>query len=217
MNSNIFNIEGEYLSIIDALEESGGELTPELEEALAINAENRDRKMQAYVNVIKQKQADIALAKDEINRLRELSQSNEKVIKRLKDTLLQALEVFDLRNNKGNLYHKLPNAIMYARTKEIFEVKYETIGAEEEETFEDVLDFLVTDKLDAVQFESVKDALDKYGIPNVTYKVAASKDKFKEVIAGIEKYSDDTIEKEEKLAYLNNFAELKEVQFLTIR
>ena len=217
MNSNIFNIEGEYLSIIDALEESGGELTPELEEALAINAENRDRKMQAYVNVIKQKQADIALAKDEINRLRELSQSNEKVIKRLKDTLLQALEVFDLRNNKGNLYHKLPNAIMYARTKEIFEVKYETIGAEEEETFEDVLDFVVTDKLDAVQFEAVKDALDKYGIPNVTYKVAASKDKFKEVIAGIEKYSDDTIEKEEKLAYLNNFAELKEVQFLTIR
>lgn len=45
---SIFNIEAEYLAIMQELEFNAGELTPELDTALEINKINFKDKMKAY-------------------------------------------------------------------------------------------------------------------------------------------------------------------------
>lgn len=216
MNSNIFQIESEYLQIIDAIEANDGEITPELEELLTINEENRDRKMEAYINVIRQKQADIELAKDEIDRLRKLSESNDKAINRLKQVLLKALETFDLRNKTGNLSHRLPNGLIYTRTTEAVELKVETLTYDEAELYPDVVNFVINQKLSKEQFDIVKEALEKVDIDYVNYNIVPSKTAFKNVFTSLYTIEDEETRNKEA-ERLRNFAVIKENVSLTIR
>ena len=66
---NIFEIEQDLLSIFDEIEENEGELTPELEEKLAITQENFKNKVESYINLIKIKDGEINTISEEINRL----------------------------------------------------------------------------------------------------------------------------------------------------
>lgn len=48
----IFKIAQEFLDLLNEIEELEGELTPELEERLKINAENMSSKMEGYCKLI---------------------------------------------------------------------------------------------------------------------------------------------------------------------
>lgn len=91
--ATLFNITAEQKRINDALMESGGELTPELEEALVINAENFAVKAEGYAISIHQFEAYAEAADAEIKRLMALKESAQGAVKRLKDNLAYGMEV----------------------------------------------------------------------------------------------------------------------------
>lgn len=91
--ATLFNITAEQRRINDALMESGGELTPELEEALIINAENFAVKVEGYATSIHQFEAFAEAADAEIKRLTALKKSAQGAVKRLKDNLAYGMEV----------------------------------------------------------------------------------------------------------------------------
>ena len=92
--ASIFDINEEYLKIIQELEESGGEITPELEERLNITREQLESKLKAYYAIIKQNEALIDLSKDEKNRLNDRQKAKENLIDRLKKIVAYTVEQF---------------------------------------------------------------------------------------------------------------------------
>jgi len=92
--ANLFNIEEKYLSIVTQLEDNDGELTPELETALAITHDELIEKIKSYYYVIKTKEAEIETAKNEVERLKGAMTTRKNLIDRLKKAVDQAVELF---------------------------------------------------------------------------------------------------------------------------
>lgn len=100
MALNLYNIEREYIELTELLIENGGELTPELEERLAINSEQIEQKGRGYGFVIKQLANDIKTIKEEKKRLDSLLKSRENASKRLKEVLTNAMNLHDITEIK---------------------------------------------------------------------------------------------------------------------
>jgi len=98
--SNIYQIEKDYLSITDQLIESGGDLTPELEMALAINKVELENKARGYGFVIKSLENDVDNIDGEIKRLNALKTSRTKAIDILKDTVKNAMNLYGIEEIK---------------------------------------------------------------------------------------------------------------------
>lgn len=94
MTPSLFKITSEQFRINDMLMETGGELTPELEEALIINAENFQLKVEGYATSIHRFDALEEAADAEIKRLTAIKKSAQGAKKRLKDTLAYAMDTF---------------------------------------------------------------------------------------------------------------------------
>ena len=65
MKQSLYNIVEEQRYTLSEIEDMGGELTPELEEQLVINAHQLESKSIAYLEVIKDREAYINNAKEE--------------------------------------------------------------------------------------------------------------------------------------------------------
>ena len=100
-NRSIFKIQQEYFDLSNLLEETGGELTEELEELLVQNAEDFKKKAESYVGIIKSKNARINLLEDEIKRCQALKKSTENAVDKLETILLNALKLFGYQDKKG--------------------------------------------------------------------------------------------------------------------
>lgn len=100
---NVFDIIVEYDSLVKQIEELGGEITPEIAEKLNINQDELEKKIKAYYYIIKTKEAEIQLAKDEQERLMDVRKAKENVIKRLKKTVDLAVEVFGVVKPKATV------------------------------------------------------------------------------------------------------------------
>ena len=94
MKTNLYTIETEYLTLMAQIEEAEGELTPEMEEALQINEAQLQGKSVAYLHIISTREGLNAQAKAEIKRLQAFVKANDNLIDRLKDRLLQAVNLF---------------------------------------------------------------------------------------------------------------------------
>ena len=94
--SNIYKIETEYRDIISVLVENGGELTPEIEQALQINQKDLYRKSESYAYAIKELSGEIDIIKSEIERLQALISKRDKSICRMKETVLKAMELYEI-------------------------------------------------------------------------------------------------------------------------
>lgn len=88
---SLFNINQEYDQLIDALMDNGGEVTPELEEALKINAEELETKLHNYHYAIKHLEGNILVVKEEIERLKDKTTSASKIIDKLKEVIKNAI------------------------------------------------------------------------------------------------------------------------------
>lgn len=97
---NIYQIQQDYLSITNELIESGGELTPELETALAINKQELQNKGINYGYVIKSLESDISIIDEEIKRLNALKQSRIKTTELLKNTIKDAMQLYGIEELK---------------------------------------------------------------------------------------------------------------------
>lgn len=97
---NIYQIEQEYLVLSNDIIEAGGEITPELETALAINKEQLQNKGINYGFVIKSLENDISTIEEEIKRLNALKSSRTKTTELLKSTIKQAMQLYGIEELK---------------------------------------------------------------------------------------------------------------------
>ena len=95
-NMTLYHITSEQLRINELLEESGGELTPEIEEALMLNAENFEIKADGYIESISRYKALAEAADVRIKEMQRIKKTSENIEKRLKERLLQAMVVMDV-------------------------------------------------------------------------------------------------------------------------
>ena len=94
MKKTLYEITESALVIYENLEENGGELTPEIEEALAINEGEIQSKGIAYIEIIGQTESYVSRVDEEIKRLQSIKKRNVKLTDRLKESLLIAQETF---------------------------------------------------------------------------------------------------------------------------
>ena len=94
MKQSLYNIIEEQRYTLAEIEDMAGELTPELEERLIINAHQLESKSIAYLEVIKDREAYVNSAKEEIKRLQSIVKVNENLVDRLKSSLLIAVKTF---------------------------------------------------------------------------------------------------------------------------
>ncbi len=94
MNKNIFEIRKDYLEIIREIEDLEGEVSPETLLKLQINESERAEKAEAYVFVIRKKEAKIEMCKRHIEHCKKVMQAEEKGINYLKTVLKSAVHTF---------------------------------------------------------------------------------------------------------------------------
>jgi hypothetical protein len=110
MDKSLFQIENELLAIENQLAESGGELTPELEQALEIGQQELKQKSFNYCKYIRSLEAQIDSAKTYEEQIRNYKKSKQRVIERLKMALKNAVinfdtietEIFKISNRKSS-------------------------------------------------------------------------------------------------------------------
>ena len=90
----LYNINNDYLELISQVEEAEGVLTPELEQALTINKSELEVKSIAYIEIIKQRESLNERIDIEIKRLQALKKSNDTLVSKLKNNLLNAVNLF---------------------------------------------------------------------------------------------------------------------------
>jgi len=232
---NIFNIQAKYAAIAAELDNLDGELTPELEKELAINEQERDDKMEAYAYIIKESEANSVIIKDEIARLNKLVKSNTSKVQRLKNTIMDALELFGLYGKSGNLSHKLPyHSLFTCKTVAVnllvdkIDVNSDIVN-DEPGLFKFKLNNFIT-------FKQVKELQKLFNSPNssfseledIDFNVELNKADFKLRIAELESIVHEFDVSEEvdtdsynavmyKLNLLNELATIVKKQSLTIR
>jgi len=98
MKKSLYNIEQEYLEIANQLED--GELSPELEAALAINEQQLQGKAVAYAYVIKEAEDTVSIIDQEIKRLTALKKVEQNKVTRLKETISNAMNLYGITEIK---------------------------------------------------------------------------------------------------------------------
>jgi len=91
---NLFNIQQQYLSLANQLSE--GEVTPELEQELAINESQLQEKAVNYGYVIKQLGHEVNAVNEEIKRLTDIKKRNEKAIERMETAISNAMQLYGI-------------------------------------------------------------------------------------------------------------------------
>lgn len=91
---NLYELTAEQARIESLLEENGGEITPEIEEALTLTAEALPRKVDGYGVLIRQFAAAEAACDAEIKRLQGLKKTAQNAQRGMKDRILYAMQTF---------------------------------------------------------------------------------------------------------------------------
>lgn len=94
-NFTIYQIAAEYRHLETLLMENGGEITPEIEDALAINEANLTTKAENYALLIRKHEGLQDVVDAEIKRLQAIKKSSSNLVARLKESLsfgMQACE-----------------------------------------------------------------------------------------------------------------------------
>ncbi len=90
----LLNIRKEYTDLISQIEENEGELTPEMEQALAINRQELAEKSLAYVEFLGNLEAQNNRIDEEIRRLQQLKRHNQQMLTFLQKGLVRAVQEF---------------------------------------------------------------------------------------------------------------------------
>lgn len=103
---SLYDLTSEYRLICEALEENGGEITPEIEAMLAINADNFVMKAENYCEIIAKYLQMAENAKQRVEVFQRIEKVAKNTATRMKERLAQAMEEYDLPKVEVGL-HKL--------------------------------------------------------------------------------------------------------------
>lgn len=93
---NIYQIQNEYLLLINQIIENGGEITPQQELNLQITRDQLQDKGTNYAFVIKKLDAECDIIDAEIKRLSELKKVRQNACERLKNNISHAMQIFEV-------------------------------------------------------------------------------------------------------------------------
>ena len=93
---SLYDLTTEHHLIMDAIEEAGGEITPEIEAMLAINAENFLTKAEGYAEIISKYTILAENAKTRKAQCDRVQKIAENAVKRIKERIAQAMEEYNL-------------------------------------------------------------------------------------------------------------------------
>lgn len=93
---SLYDLTSEYTLICEALEENGGEITPEIEAMLAINEENFLTKAEGYAEIIAKYTILAENAKARKARCERVQKVAENTVKRMKERIAQAMDTYGL-------------------------------------------------------------------------------------------------------------------------
>lgn len=96
MKQSLFKISTDMQMIINHLIDNGGELTPEVEQALEITQVQLEGKAVSYATVIRAMEYDNATIDAEIKRLQGIKKTRTNAVDRLKTALTNAMIQFDI-------------------------------------------------------------------------------------------------------------------------
>ena len=111
---SLFEIGNEYLEIYHLLEDNGGEITPEIETALAINKSNLQEKSQNYISLIKEIEGRSRTVEIEIKRLQALKKRNDTFVLKLKENIANAMRMLEIDEIRTDL-----NKINFRKSKSV--------------------------------------------------------------------------------------------------
>lgn len=94
MEKSLYKITQKQQELFDFILEAEGEITPDVEESLKINAENFETKARSYIWMIKKLESENVTISHELERLKRIEKRNDKLIDRLKESMKMALEIF---------------------------------------------------------------------------------------------------------------------------
>lgn len=101
---NLYEITQQQQELNNLLEESYGELTPELEQALELNLDNFSAKAEGYVKAIKNYKAESDAIAEEIKRLQEKKKVCENAVNRMKTALSTSMYIFGMNKVQAGLF-----------------------------------------------------------------------------------------------------------------
>ncbi len=97
---SMYQIRGEHLGLLKLIEEAEGELTPEIEQAMILTADEFEEKAISYGYVVKMHEDVEEILDKEIKRLTALKQKAAKRADKFKDTLDKAMKEFKIEKIK---------------------------------------------------------------------------------------------------------------------
>lgn len=98
----LFQLSADMVAIEDALWENGGELTPELEQALQETEQSLAKKADGYYSLIHSFASKKDVIKAEIGRLNKLMKVAENAEKRIRQHLCETMGMFGIEKLEGN-------------------------------------------------------------------------------------------------------------------
>jgi len=99
-NLSLFEIESQYRLLADTLIEAGGELTDGMETALQINKTDLETKARSYGYVVLDLESEVEQIEAQIKRLSAMKSARNKTIERLKETVSNAMQLFEISEVK---------------------------------------------------------------------------------------------------------------------
>lgn len=120
--ASIYNITAELEDIFLELEENGGELTPELEERLAITQDNLKSKLDGYRKAYTVLNLEAESCKKEEQRLAVLRKTKENNAERLKGVMLDAVIAYGDLGKSGNKVINLVDSKLYTKNSKYVKI-----------------------------------------------------------------------------------------------
>ena len=96
------------------MEDNGGEITPEIETALAINKSNLQEKSQNYISLIKEIEGRSRTVEIEIKRLQALKKRNDAFVLKLKENIANTMRMLEIDEIRTDL-----NKINFRKSKSV--------------------------------------------------------------------------------------------------
>ena len=95
-NKSLYNIETEYMDLMNAILDNDGEITEEIQTALQINEKELTVKSEGYIAIIKKMRSECDFIDSEVKRLQGLKRSRESLKQRLEDNIEAAMNLYDI-------------------------------------------------------------------------------------------------------------------------
>lgn len=186
--SNYFEIRTDLLNIVRQLEE--GEVTDELQEELRITEKDLEIKLKSYAKAVRMIEGEITIIKDEKDRLDKHIKSKELTINKLKNVIKDAVNLFGYNGKSGNKKLDYEDIKFYTRIGEELIIPD---NFESTDYLNEIISINIPKRverellayLQRIENETINKAIEE---AKVVYK--ANKDKIKEDLDRLERYSD---------------------------